>query len=137
MAHWQITIESNYLAIRDASDLLKQYCAQYHISPELSGQLELIMVEALNNVIKHAYQGEDGSKIYIEFTDAPQHSTIFIEDFGIPAPNLLHDSEIAFPDEDFLPEGGWGLPLIQALSDRISYCSDNKSNRLSLTKNKH
>ena len=136
MAQWKITIESNFSAIRQASDLLKEYCANCHISPEFSGLLELIMVEALNNVIEHAYQGEDGHEVYIELVDKPQHTIICIRDFGTAAPNLMSGNDTLFPDEDSLPEGGWGLPLIKAIADNIAYCSSNKNNLLTLTKNK-
>jgi serine/threonine-protein kinase RsbW len=136
MAQWQITIESNFSAIREASQLLKEYCAQCHISPELGGQLELMMVEALNNVIEHAYQGEDGHEVHIELLDKPQYTAVCIRDFGLSAPNLMSGDNATFPDEDSLPEGGWGLPLIQALADSIDYCSSNENNLLTLTKNK-
>lgn len=116
--------------------MLEKYCDQCHISPELCGHLELLMVEALNNVIEHAYQGEDNHEVYIELVDKPQHTIICIRDFGLAAPNLLSDDGTLFPDEDSLPEGGWGLPLIQALADNIAYCSSNKNNLLTLTKNK-
>ena len=137
MAHWQITIDSNFSAIREASELLQEYCAQCQISPELSGHLELIMVEALNNAIEHAYQGEDGHKVDIELIDEPQKTVISITDYGQSAPSLLHSQKKELPEEEFLPEGGWGLPLIQALADSIDYSSNSKNNLLILTKNKN
>ena len=137
MAHWEITIESNFSAIRNASDLLMEYCTQCHISPELSGQLELMMVEALNNVIEHAYQGKDGSEAHVEIIDEPQQILIHITDFGVSAPYELYSGNKSLPDEYFLPEGGWGLPLIQALADNISYSSTKNSNLLTLTKSKN
>ena len=136
MSQWQITIDSNFPAIRKASELLNTYCLQCHISPELSGQLELMLVEALNNVVEHAYQEKDGFKIEIELSDKPDSTVISITDTGLAAPNLLNNRKINLPDEDFLPEGGWGLPLIQALTDSISYSSTSDYNLLTLTKNK-
>ena len=95
-----------------------------------------MMVEALNNVIEHAYQGEDGHEVHIKLLDKPQYTAVCIRDFGLSDPNLLSGDNAAFPDEDSLPEGGWGLPLIQALADSIDYCSSNENNLLTLTKHK-
>lgn len=136
MSQWQITIESNFSAIRKASELLSCYCTEHHISPEMSGQLELMMVEALNNVIEHAYEGNDGHHVHIELIDNEQQTVICIEDSGLSANNLLENQTFDLPDEDFLPEGGWGLPLIQVLADTIDYTSKNNKNRLTLTKSK-
>ena len=136
MALWETTIKSNFSAIREASNLLKNYCTQCQISSELGGLLEIILVEALNNAVEHAYQLEDGHDIHVAIVDSDDQIVLNIRDFGHSAPYTLHSEQKALPDEGFLPEGGWGLPLIQSLADNINYTSQKNDNLLTLTKNK-
>lgn len=93
-----------------------------------------MLVEALNNVVEHAYLEKPGNTIRVELAMHDQNTTIKILDEGIAAPGttLTEDSEL--PDTTSLPEGGWGLCLIQALADTIEYRRYSDHNALILTK---
>ena len=117
-----------------ASELLYKYCETHDIAIDLQGQLELMLVEALNNVVEHAYLEKAGSSINIELEMIDHNAVMKITDNGISAPGsvLIEGSEL--PDVTALPEGGWGLCLIQALADSIEYHRYPSHNMLVLTK---
>ena len=93
-----------------------------------------MLVEALNNVVEHAYLEKSGSAIHIELEMADQNALIKITDNGIAAPGSVLIEESELPDITTLPEGGWGLCLIQALADNIEYHRYPSHNVLTLTK---
>ena len=129
-----LTIDSSFSEIRKASELLYKYCTQNGISVDQQGQLELMLVEALNNVVEHAYLEKPGHAIDIVLTLEDDSTVIAITDTGIPAPGSVIAEASALPDINDMPEGGWGLCLIQALSDSIEYYRHTDHNQLILTK---
>lgn len=101
----------------------------------MQGHLELILVEALNNVVEHAYEESPDGKILIELEKVDTGTVMKITDTGLAAPGSLMIEGSARPNENKLPEGGWGLYLIQALADTIEYFRYPDHNILVLTKN--
>jgi serine/threonine-protein kinase RsbW len=130
----KLSIDSSFSEVRLASELLYKYCNTHEIPIDLQGQLELMLVEALNNVVEHAYLEKSGSAIHIELEMADQNALIKITDNGIAAPGSVLIEESELPDITTLPEGGWGLCLIQALADNIEYHRYPSHNVLTLTK---
>ena len=130
----KLSIDSSFSEVRLASELLYKYCNTHDIDIDLQGQLELMLVEALNNVVEHAYLEKAGSPIQIELEMVDQNALMRITDEGIAAPGSVMIEGSELPDVATLPEGGWGLCLIQALADNIEYHRFPKHNVLTLTK---
>jgi serine/threonine-protein kinase RsbW len=92
--------------------------------------VELILAEALNNVVEHAYADEPGS-IWLCLDHRGDGLDCAIIDRGTPmpagppAPAL---PEIAPPD--VLPEGGFGWFIIRSLTDDLRYRSQADCNEL-------
>ena len=130
----KLNINSNFSEVRLGSDLLQEFCEKHDINVTTQGHLELILVEALNNVVEHAYKEKPEGDILIELEKAKSETIIKITDSGISAPgtDLIEGSDL--PNENTLPEGGWGLCLIQALADKIEYFRYPDHNMLVLTK---
>ena len=131
---YKINISSKFSEVRIASNLLSGFCTENDISVDTQGHLELILVEALNNVVEHAYKDDSTGNILIELEKENNKTIIKITDSGAAAPGtvLIEGSEL--PNENTLPEGGWGLCLIQALADKIEYFRYPNHNTLVLTK---
>lgn len=134
-------ILSEFAQVRKASAALAEFAQATQLDEELRGIVELILVEALNNVIEHAYQGKDNHPIEIEFKQTDKEVLITIEDQGIAVPVAVtqrHQENntlpITMPNEAALPEGGWGLGLIEALADRIEFSTQEGGNLLVLSK---
>jgi serine/threonine-protein kinase RsbW len=128
------TIHSEFSDVKKLATALHEYCGQVGVDTAYTGQLELILVEAVNNVIEHAYENQPGHAITVEMSKQGADFVLMIKDQGRPTPEtVLHDHE-GMPDEHFLPEGGWGLGLINALADQIEFDRQGDTNILTLKK---
>lgn len=122
------SIKSNLSEVRELANVLRGFCDEQKLNETLSGQLELILVEAVNNVIEHAYQNKEGFPIDITVKVNSTEIILIIKDQGIPPPSKVYDTDGYMPDFSELPEGGWGVALIQTLADQIKYFRDKDGN---------
>lgn len=107
-----------------------------NLGGELAGEVCLILAEALNNVVEHAYRYAQDGDINIKVLLVDQWLTISINDFG-PAFTIPTTKAIPSPDPkelESLPEGGFGWSLIQLLTDKITLQRINNRNHLELSK---
>lgn len=126
-------ISSELSQIRDAAETLREFGQEHQLDENISGQLELILVEALNNIIEHAYQGAAGHPIEVDFSLVSDEIIMTLQDEGTTAPDAVVNKTM--PDEQSLPEGGWGLYLIQTLADRLEFSEKNGRNTMVIAKN--
>ncbi len=75
------------------------------------------VTEACNNVVSHAY-GEHTGALEVEINGLGASLKVLVRDHGIGIGDAATESETV-PDEHV--EGGIGLPVIRALSDRVSF----------------
>lgn len=108
---------------------------------DLVGDLQTCVVEAVNNVIEHAYRGEPGHSLTVSVGIGDDGmAEIVLEDHGQPLPAaLLAGAPPAMPDFDAddldsIPEGGFGLALIWTLVDEVRYESRDGTNVLRMFK---
>ena len=121
-------------AVRIAATL-QIWCA-----PEVAMDMETCLVEAANNIIEHAYQGEADHRLTISiYRRKNDRIEILLIDDGRPIPAERLASVPVLPEFDTfnlesLPEGGFGMALIWALADNIQYESANGRNVMTLIK---
>jgi serine/threonine-protein kinase RsbW len=103
-----------------------------------AGDLELALVEAVTNVIRHGY-GPEGGPVKVEFRAvAGEGVTLRVRDWGRPIPGEalsgagFHRFDFDAEDLDAIPSGGLGLSLIAAVMDDVAYLSDEGQNLLTL-----
>lgn len=100
--------------------------------------LELCVVEAVNNAIKHAYNSESGNTVEIDIACSSNEITFEISDRGrkmaVHRPRCFD-----FNAEDLLviPEHGMGLYIIDSVMDEVTYRSDGDKNTLTMCKYFH
>ncbi len=117
------------VAVRGICDYLSlDSITAYHV--------ELCAVEAVTNVVRHAYNGEAGRIIDVAVTVVSNGLTLEITDTGRP----MDPTEIDFPhfepsETHTVPEGGMGLSLIRSLMDEVTYVTRPEGNVLLLRKN--
>ena len=98
-------------------------------------QLELCVVEAVTNVIKHAYHFEAGHSVDVEIHIHRDRLTFKICDTG----ESMDESKIAHLQFDplkmeTLPEGGMGVFILKSLMDEVGYEVKNGRNILTMSK---
>jgi serine/threonine-protein kinase RsbW len=98
-------------------------------------RVELAVAEAVNNVIRHAYQRRPGLPVEVVFTLDEDRFTLEVVDEGTPmeprrAPVLDFDPG----DLERLPEGGMGLFIIHSVMDQVEYRSAGGRNSLLMTR---
>jgi len=110
------------------------------MGPEDLDSVELSLVEAINNVIKHGYKGKSGKDVQVAVGLQSDRVVIDVIDHAPPmAPQVLEqtsDSLFAFDEADLssIPEGGMGLALIRMNMDEVDYLSSDTENRLRMVK---
>ncbi len=97
--------------------------------------LELCVVEAVNNAIKHAYDNEEGHVVEVDITYSSEEIVLDITDRGRP----MSLYQPVLPDYDpgdlkTLPEHGLGLHIINTVMDRVIYSSEDDRNTLRMIK---
>lgn len=77
----------------------------------------LAFSEAYTNVLRHAYHGTVPAPLDVELTVSPGAVVVVLRDEGVP----FQPEGVAAPAPEALAEGGYGLFLIEALMDEVSY----------------
>ena len=97
---------------------------------------ELVLAELLNNIVEHAYAGQDRAEIVYWLHFRPCGLQGRVTDHGRPMPGLaLPRGEAAALEvaQDALPEGGFGWNLIRRLARDLDYRREGGMNRLDFT----
>ena len=80
---------------------------------------ELVLAEAMNNIVEHAYGPTDGP-LRLTLMRGRRRLICRLVDRGRPMPGLsLPQADL--PPDDSLAEGGYGWFLIHSLSQRLVY----------------
>lgn len=99
-------------------------------------EIEMCLIEALNNIVKHAYKLESGNLIEIEATlNENGAANILLIDSGNPRPTV-EKATLEFDPTDIenLPEGGMGLYIIEELMDETEYYTEGNKNYYKMVK---
>jgi serine/threonine-protein kinase RsbW len=128
----RLVIDATVLDVREGlRDLMRCPLVQ-NLSPDCLGTTELVLAEALNNVVEHAYANYSG-QIEVEVRRDPDQLRFHIADKGLPMPGAeppLGRLPAVGALQD-LPEGGFGWFLIRSLSQDLAYRREGERNLLS------
>ncbi len=128
----RIVIDATMLDVREGLRDLMRCALVCDLSQDCLGTTELVLAEALNNVVEHAYASYAG-QIEVEVRRGPGQLRFHIADKGLPMPG-------AEPPKGHLPavgafedlrEGGFGWFLIRSLSQDLIYRREGERNLLS------
>jgi len=131
----KFNITSDYGEVIKINKSIREHLSGNKIETYVCNAVEICLTEALNNVIKHAYKGENSNQIEIIIRINNNQLEIDIVDEGAPRKNLII-SELNFDPAkiDNLPESGMGLYIIKQLMDELNYYSLNGKNYFTLRK---
>ncbi len=115
---YQLTLDSNVTEIERVRNFTKGLCAHFSQKqcPETTQtHLEIAMVEAVVNVIKHVHHEVPGHQIQIFAAIEPVRLTVCIEYSG----EWFDPDEVPEPEFDGSKEGGFGLFIIRSCVDEF------------------
>lgn len=133
---FEVCVVSGSMAVRQALQQILTALSPLSLEIEEISTIELVLAEALNNIVEHAYsetQIKGSIHIHCQYKADGLHCTI--TDQGNPMPDGQMplgvpqnvDAELAD-----LPEGGYGWCLIKKLTEDIQYQRIGQENRLDL-----
>jgi serine/threonine-protein kinase RsbW len=125
-----LRLHSDPAEVADLQPNLLDLCAQAGLDAMAAFKLTTAIVEALNNCIEHAYGGEPGLPIDLEWTRSAEAVTVAIHDEGhaLPTP-ALDPATPASADA----ECGRGWQIIHEWTHAVSYRRTDRQNVLTLT----
>lgn len=111
------------------------FCTYLNFGETEAYQMQLALVEAVTNVIRHAYDGQPGQEVEVTVTLQPQCLSFQVKDTGRPLPALKPKALKFDPcDVKHLPEGGMGVFIMHHVMDRVEYRRVGETNILTLDK---
>jgi serine/threonine-protein kinase RsbW len=103
------------------------------ISEEKISEAHVLVTEAVINAFEHS--GQKNPLVQVEFTMTQEKLTIFVRDFGkgfkpedIEDPDI--DKKLGSPHKR-----GWGLKLMESMSDDFKVDSNEKGTKITIIKN--
>jgi serine/threonine-protein kinase RsbW len=113
---------------------LEELADEWGLEIPLVFSLNLVLEEALTNIISYGYDDEDKHVIEIQFKKTGDELIISIIDDGHAYdPTLKEDPDITLSAEE-RPVGGLGIFLIRKVMDTVTYRREENRNYLMLTK---
>jgi len=133
-------IDSNLENIPLIGMSVNKLCSSAFFSDMDSFNIELCVVEAVTNSIRHCYGGQAGYEVKVVFTVTQDDIVLEICDTGPPMkPGVLDKAVLECPGEDTrdiecIAEGGRGLGIMKEIMDSVTYRSEEGENCLTLIK---
>lgn len=107
---------------------------EWELPVSLTMNLNLVLEEALSNIIYYAFKDNGEHKIRISLSHSNKNLTVRIKDDGIPFdPSAQLQPDITLPAAE-RPVGGLGIFLISKIMDTVHYSRENDLNILTLIK---
>lgn len=126
-----VTLAGNNDAVRAGLRRLLTMEPLAGLSDNARGTFEIVLAEALNNVVEHAYSNAPGP-ILVGIDHLPPILRVSVYDLGLPIPDgKLPKGEMKpMMEGEELPEGGFGWFLIRTLTMDLEYERDGSFNKL-------
>lgn len=97
--------------------------------------IELAVVEAANNVVKHAYELEGGLPLDLTIRHCGDSLELTLLDKGLPFDiGSLEPPSFEWDRLEDVPESGWGVYLIQSIMDSVDYRHEGGTNIVRMVK---
>jgi anti-sigma regulatory factor (Ser/Thr protein kinase) len=102
------------------------------IAEDKIGEAKILVTEAIINALEHS--GEKNPSVRVEFTMTPEELVIFVRDYGKGfVPPSVTDLD-ARETTGTRRKRGWGLKLMQTLSDDFRIKSDKNGTKITIRK---
>jgi len=132
-ARWgpvHLVLTADPMAVRTAVATLLAGFPPRFLHPDNRASAEIVISEALNNIVEHAYPDGIG-QIALSLNECSDGLTCEIRDQGAPMPGgILPEGRLPDNDGPDLPEGGFGWFMIRTLTRDVRYVRHGGTNRL-------
>ena len=122
------------MAVREALARMMEQLIALELSDEDRGNVELVLAEAMNNIVEHAYVGKPHGTVELHIMPTDSGLVCHLRDEGHPMPEgkapMGNQAMLDCETED-LPEGGFGWSLIRDLAHELNYTRVSGKNLLS------
>lgn len=127
-------IENQIGELSTLAEQIDDLAAQWDLAHAMAMNINLVVEEAVSNIIFYAYNNNYKHKIKISISLENKLLTIKITDDGIPFnPLEQQQPDINLPAEE-RPVGGLGIFLISHMMDELNYIRKGNQNILTLYK---
>lgn len=126
-----VIAKADFLAVRSGLQCLLAQEPLRSLPDDARGTAEIVLAEALNNIVEHAYAAHSGAIEIVVGLHGDEICCTILDD-GAPMPNhnLPQGKAHDLSDFDTLPEGGFGWFLIRALAHDLHYQRHRDQNHL-------
>jgi serine/threonine-protein kinase RsbW len=127
-------IENNIGELSELAEKIKELAGKWKLTPALTKNINLVLEEALSNIIYYAFNDNREHEIKISLFVKDNCLTIKITDDGIffdPTARQQPDMSLLAEER---PVGGLGIFLISKIMDTVYYSRQKNLNTLTLTK---
>lgn len=131
MTHEVLTLRNRIAEVPVLHERLGALLRAAGFSDETVHDLDLVAEEILVNTISYGYEGPGERTLEVRVWLEAGRATLEFRDDARPYDPLSQPEEAA-PDGDRI--GGWGIPLIRALTDLAEYRREGASNVLRIVK---
>lgn len=131
-----LTIDSQFKNVFLVGLAVRGICSYLPLNETDVFQAEVCVVEAVNNVIKHAYNGESGHDVDVIISLHPNRVAFQICDSGKTFELKKEVATMNFDAKNIetLPESGIGLHIIHAVMEDVTYETLTGRNILTMSK---
>jgi serine/threonine-protein kinase RsbW len=142
----QLSIPSELAQVRYLGLSVRALLADLSYPEEQAASIELCLIEAVNNVIEHAYRGEPRHLVEVSVCADAEAIELTVRDDGTAMPDGALERARAREAEldaaadpsgalelDAVAEGGYGLRLITQVMSEVAYRRDGDRNTLTMT----
>lgn len=117
----QLTLFNDINEISKLAPFVEEIGEELSLSPELVFNLNLVLEEAVSNVILYAYPKQMGKEINVQAAYSNQNLIFVLTDSGEPFdPTLVPEADISLPADE-RPIGGLGIFLIKQIMNEVEY----------------
>ncbi|MET0556159.1 MAG: ATP-binding protein [Vicinamibacteria bacterium] len=134
-----LTIDSRLENLAFVGVAARAIAAAAGLPPEACGEVELCVVEAVTNSIRHAYEGRPGHEVRIRIGADAGRLEIEVRDRGraLPVERLARAPELPEPSREdvaSLAESGRGHFLMARLMDELQFAHVDGENVVRMTR---
>ena len=129
----RLAFRATFDNVRLAIERVMENAGSLNLDVDERASVELVLAEALNNIVEHAYGSKEDGEIKLVLRHGRAGLLVEIRDNGKPMPNGRtpvgdHPNDNAILGD--LPEGGFGWFLIRELARDLIYDRENGENFL-------